>query len=295
MLFLHVPIVVLLFAQDMQPRRWTHLPSGTNVADVTYAYSTGDLHVDPALRIENAEVDLHTSLVSYTHYFGLGDMTARADLQLPIQSGRWKGLLDGVPSSVGRTGLGDPRIRFSLNFVGSPALDGEEFKEYLRTHENRTIAGAALAVRLPLGEYDDDKLINLGDHRFEFEPQLGIVHVGGPWSFELTGSVFLYLPNDDFFNGSRLEKEPLYALQAHVVRTFDPFWISAGASYGLGGRSEVDGDRKDDQRSNLLVGVLAGVTFGGQHGLRVGYVRQVALRKAGGDLHNFLAGWSIRF
>jgi len=283
------------FAQDMQPRRWTHLPVDTNVADVTYAYSTGELHFDPALRIENAEVDLHTVLATYNRYFGVGDMTARADLQIPIQSGRWTGLLDGVPRSVGRSGMGDPRVRLSLNFIGSPALEGEQFQEYLRAHETRTIAGAALAVRLPLGQYSDDRLINLGDNRFEFEPQLGVVHAVGPWSFELTGSVFFYTPNDDFFDGSRLEKDPLYSLQGHVVRTFDAFWVSVGASYGLGGRSEVDGVRKDDERSNLLYGLLAGTSLGSRMGVRVGYIRQEALRRAGADSHNVVAGWSIRF
>ena len=136
-------------AQDMQPRRWTHLPVNTNVADVTYAYSAGDLHFDPALRIEDARIDMHTILLSYNHYFSLGDLTARADVQLPIQSGQWKGLLDGVPRSVGRSGLGDPRIRFSMNFIGSPALEGEEFQEFIRSRENRTTAGVALAAQSP--------------------------------------------------------------------------------------------------------------------------------------------------
>src|SRR5215471_4899646 len=91
-LFLWACGAVEALAQDMQPRRWTHLPVDTNVADVTYAYSTGELQFDPALRIDNAEVELHTVLVTYNRYFGVGDLTARADVQLPIQSGRWKGL-----------------------------------------------------------------------------------------------------------------------------------------------------------------------------------------------------------
>jgi hypothetical protein len=280
----------------MEPRRWTHLPIGTNAGSVDYVYSTGDLHFDPTLRIEDARVDLHTILLSYNRYFALADMTARADVQLPIQSGRWKGLLDGEPRSVGRTGLGDPRVRLSMNFAGAPALEAEEFQEYIRSHEDRTLAGAALAIRLPLGQYDDDKLINLGDHRFVFEPQLGVVHTRGPWSLELTGSVFLYTNNDDFFNGSRLEKDPLYSIQGHVVRTFDAgFWISAGASYGLGGESEVDGMRKGDERSNLLYGVLGGVSLGSQQSLRVGYIRQEAFKKVGADTHNVLLGWATRF
>jgi len=88
----------------------------------------------------------------------------------------------------------------------------------------------------------------------------------------------------------------MYSLQGHVVRTFDEgFWVTAGASYGLGAESEIDGVRKGDERSNFLYGVLAGVSLGPQQGLRVGYIRQSALKKAGADTHNVLAGWAIRF
>ncbi|RPH41972.1 MAG: transporter [Planctomycetota bacterium] len=285
-----------MFAQDMEPRRWTHLPVGTNAADLTYVYTTGDIHVEPALQIEDAELDLHSGTPAYHRYFGLGDMTARADVQLPIQSGRWHGLLAGVPRTVTRDGLGDPRVRLSLNFAGAPALEAEPFQEYIRNHDVRTTAGVGLAVRLPFGEYDDDKLINLGDHRFEFQTQMGVVHTRGPWSFELTGSLFLFTENDDFFNGNRLEKDPLYAIQGHVVRTFDGgFWVSAGASYGWGGETEINGVGNDDIRSNLLYGVLAGFSIFSLQGFRAGYIRQEALNNVGADVHNLVVGWGTRF
>ena len=124
---------------------------------------------------------------------------------------------------------------------------------------------------------------------------MGVVQTLGPWSFELTGSIFFYTPNDDFFDGSRLEKDPLYSLQSHVVRTFGDVWVSVGASYGLGGETEVDGVRKGDERSNLLYGVLGGVSLGSGMGVRIGYIRQEALRKAGADTHNIVVGGSIRF
>jgi hypothetical protein len=283
-------------AQDMEPRRWTPLPVGTSIASLNYVYTAGDLHVDPALQIEDAKLDLHTGVPAYTRYFPLGDMTARADVQLPIQSGRWKGILEGVPRTVTRDGLGDPRLRMSLNFVGAPALAAEAFQEHVQSHEDRTTAGVGLAVRLPFGEYMDDKLINLGDHRFEFEPQVGVVHTQGPWSFELTGSVFLFTNNDEFFNGRRLEKDPVFAVQAHVVRTFEGgFWVSGGVSYGWGGETEIDGVDQEDRRSNLLYGLFAGLSLFSVQGFRAGYFRQEAFKSVGGDLHNLLLGWSARF
>jgi hypothetical protein len=289
-------VAVAALAQDNEPRRWTQLPVDTNVAGVSYLYTTGDIHVDPELRVENAKLRLHTVVAGYTRYFGLGDMTARVDAQLPVQFGRWNGLLDGVPTTVTREGLADPRVRFSINFVGAPALEEEEFREYMKSHDEHTTVGAAVALRVPLGEYRDDKLINLGENRFSIEPQLGVVHRAGPWSGELTGSIFLYTPNDDFFGGNTLRQDPLYTIQGHLVRSFDGgYWLSADGSYGRGGESRINGESLDDPRSNLLYGVTFGFTLPPVHSFRLGYLRRESLSRVGLDAHNVLLTWSMRF
>jgi len=283
-------------AQDLEPRRWTHLPVGTNIAGVGYGYTSGDLSFDPALRIQNATVDMHTILASYNRYFSVADQTARVDVQVPYQRATWEGLLNGTPTTVRRDGFGDPRIRVSMDFVGAPALEPAEFRDYIKADEDRTIVGMGLAVRVPLGQYNDDKLINLGEHRFSFQPQLGVVQVVGPWSFEATASFFAYTDNDDFFGGNRLEQEPLFAIQVHVVRTFEQgWWVSAGSAYGRGGRTSINGAADDDLRSNLLYGASAGLALGMSQSVSLTYIRQTALSKTGGDFHNLLLGWAIRF
>src|SRR5690606_33762026 len=88
-------------AQDIEPRRWAHLPLGTDIVGLGYIYTKGDLQFDPALRLEDVKVDMHTFVASYNHYFGLFDKTARLDVQLPWQDGDWSGLLDGTPASTG--------------------------------------------------------------------------------------------------------------------------------------------------------------------------------------------------
>ena len=51
--------------QDIEPRRWSHLPSGGNFAGAGYAYTTGEIYFDPALRLENVQFDLQTVAVKY--------------------------------------------------------------------------------------------------------------------------------------------------------------------------------------------------------------------------------------
>jgi len=283
-------------AQDLEPRRWTQLPVGSNILGVGYEVRTGDIHFDPALRISDATFTLHTAALAYNRYFDLWGRTARFDLQLPVQTGDWRGLVNGESASVSRTGLADPRLRLSVNLVGAPAVSAEEYAEYVRSHIERTTVGVALAVRLPLGDYDDDKLINLGRNRFTIRPQLGVLHTRGPWSFELTGSTFFYTENDDFFGGNSLEQDPLFGVQAHVVRSLGGgFWLSGGAAYAWGGETRVNGIESDDGWSNLLYGLSFGFPVSDDQSLRVGYFRSDTLADTGVDSHSLFLSWTLRF
>jgi hypothetical protein len=187
-------------------------------------------------------------------------------------------------------------FRLSLYLTGAPPLRGKEFLDYRAEHRVDTTVGVALETRLPLGEYDDDKLINLGQNRFALAPQIGVLHLRGQWSFELTGSTIFYTDNSDFFGGHTLAQDPLFTLQTHVVRTFENgCWLSAGIAYGWAGETSIDGDSKDDERSNLLYGVSFGFRIGTNQGVRIGYVRGDTLTDVGSDTHNPYITWSYRF
>jgi hypothetical protein len=47
-------------AQDIEPRRWSHLPLDTNFLGVGYAYTSGDIFLNPVLQIEDGKCDLDT-------------------------------------------------------------------------------------------------------------------------------------------------------------------------------------------------------------------------------------------
>ena len=283
-------------ADDIEPRRWTPLPIGTTVVGVGVIRGEGDIAFDPVLKIENATVEKTTTVVSVVQAFDLLGQTARFDVRLPHQHARWEGLLDGQPRAADRRGAADPRLRLSVNFLGSPALDAEAFREYRASHAVNTIAGAALAVTLPLGEYQEDKLLNLGENRFTITPQLGVVHSRGPWSYELTGSVSFYTDNKEFLRDYTRGQDPLFALQAHAV--YAPpsgWWASVGVAYDWGGESAIDGVARGDTREDLLYGVAAGLAIDQRSSVQVAYVANRTQRLTGSDTDNFALGYSIRF
>ena len=283
-------------ADDIEPRRWTPLPVGTTVVGIGMTRGEGDIAFDPVLRIDDATVERTTTLVSIIQAFDLVGKSARLDVRLPHQHARWEGLLAGEPRAVDRRGLADPRVRLSVNFFGSPALGGEEFQAYRAAHAVNTVAGAALAVTLPLGEYQKDKLLNLGDNRFTITPQLGVVHTRGPWSYELTGSVSFYTDNKEFLRDYTRGQDPLFALQAHAV--YAPpsgWWASVGVAYDWGGESAIDGVARGDTREDLLYGVAAGFAIDRRSSVQVAYVANRTQRLTGSDTDNFALGYSIRF
>lgn len=283
-------------AQDLEPRRWTHLPTGLNVVGAGYAYADGDLFLDPVLQVEDAEVEAHLLALTYARSFAFAGKSARVDVLVPYQETEWSGVLEGNPASTRRDGLGDPRVRFSINLIGAPPLAGKEYLDYRGEHPGTTTVGAALAISLPLGEYKEDRLLNLGTNRFSFRPQIGVLHTRGPWSFELTGSTFLFTDNTDFFDGNELQRDPVYAIQTHVVRTLGRgWWVSAGAGYGFGGETEVNGRNNDNHIGDFLSGVSFGFPITKNQGAKLAYIRNRTQQDVGADTDSLVLAWSMRF
>jgi len=164
---------------------------------------------DPTLLLENAKMDMDSRIGQYIRTFELFDKSARIDLTQAHLNAEWKGLLNGAPVSTARNGWSESFIRLAINLYGAPPLSGKDYAAYRAKMDVETIVGAGLAVRLPTGQYMDDKLINLGENRFVFRPQLGVLHTRNHWTVEGTAEVAFYTDNDDFFNGKRLEQKPL--------------------------------------------------------------------------------------
>jgi hypothetical protein len=162
--------------QEIEPRRWSHLPIGANYAGAAYSYTFGDISLDPELRIQNATFEMQAVTARYTRSFELLGKSARVDVIQPYQIGHWRGLLNGTPAKADRSGFGDPSLRLAVNLLGAPPLAGKEFAEYCAETDTETIVGVGLITQFPAGQYYKDKLINLGSNRFAFRPQLGVVH-----------------------------------------------------------------------------------------------------------------------
>lgn len=283
-----------LVAQDLEPRRWTHLPVGTNTFAVGYAGQRTDIYFNPIIGITDGTADLNGWLARYGRSFDWAGMTARVDGILPYVSGSWKGLVGSEPGQrTIRTG-GDPWLRLSVNFFGSPALKAQDFLDFLAENPKRTTVGASLAVSMPWGGYDPQELINVGSNRYTLRPQVGVLHQNGPWSYELTGSVFLFSDNEDFVDSATLSQDPVYALQAHVTRNFEGnFWLGAGMAYAAGGKVHIDGQRTRYEVDNVLWNLVGSYKIARTQSVMVAWQQGRTQVDVGSDTDSWVLSWVL--
>lgn len=283
-------------AQDLEPRRWSHLPSGLNVFGVGAVRTDGDIYFDPVLQIEDATIELYGLGASYVRSFEWLGKSSRFDVTVPYANGYWEGLLDGTYASRRRTGFGDPRVRLSMNLYGAPPLSGKEFMQYRQNNPVSTTVGAALDVVLPLGQYNSDWLLNLGANRYVFRPQLGLLHQRYKWQFEVTGSVFLFQDNDEFWLGTRLEQDSLWFVQGHVIYGFKPgWWASLSGGYAYGGEAFVNGVAKNNDARSSYLAVSLGMPLNARQALKLTYVTADTHVRSGADTRSLLAAWSVNW
>lgn len=280
-------------AQDLEPRRWSQVPTGVNFAGIGYGYTEGDILFDPVLLVEDATFEMHQAGFFYMRSLNILDKSSRIDFSLPYLAGRWEGTVDNEFVHFRRRGLGDARVRLSMLLYGGPA---ETPQEFIKSKKSNTVVGAAVAVTMPTGEYTDERLINLGTGRWTIRPQLGVTHTRGKLTGELTGSVFIYTDNNDFWQNTELETDPLFALQAHLIYTFRPgLWTSFSTAYGWGGEATINGDAKNNPSGNWLSALSFGFPIDRRQGVKLVYLWGRTQKSTGADNDSLIMAWSVMF
>jgi hypothetical protein len=105
----------------------------------------------------------------------------------------------------------------------------------------------SVQVTAPLGQYDPDRLINLGSNRWVVRPQIGASKVIGPVTLELAQTVNFFSNNNDFLGGHILEQAPVYATRANLIYKIDTnISVILHALYFTGGRTTLNGLQNDE-------------------------------------------------
>jgi hypothetical protein len=188
----------------------------------------------------NADLQVHTTFLAYVRSLDVWGRSGKVDVVLPYAWLSGSADVEGQPRERDVSGLADPRLRFSVNLYGAPALSLQEFASY----RQNLIIGTSLQVSLPLGQYDADKLVNIGTNRCSFKPEIGLSKAVGPLTLELTTGATFYTDNYDFFGGKTRAQAPIYSVQGHVSYSLGAgIWAALDSTYYTGGRTTVEGWR----------------------------------------------------
>jgi hypothetical protein len=251
MLIALVALGAVAYAQDLEPRAYVNTPVGLNFLLAGYGYAAGGVATDPVLPLQNAHFQVHSTILAYARSLDVWGRSGKVDVVLPYAWLSGTADVTGQPREREVSGLADPRLRFSVNLYGAPALTLQEFARYRQD----LIIGTSLQVSVPLGQYDPDKLVNIGTNRWSVKPELGISKAVGPLTLELATGVTLYTDNHDFFGGKTRAQAPIYSVQGHVSYSVGAgIWVALDGTYYTGGRTTVDGVEGNDLQKNSRLG-----------------------------------------
>jgi hypothetical protein len=279
-------------AQELEPGAYTVSPIGINLLNLGYVFNDGDIAFDPSLPIEQGSATIHTATVAYGRSVDLAGRSSTLLVALPIIGGHLEGLYLGERAVADRKGLGDLRIRVGVNLYGAPA---RRLPEFAKTPPSRINVGASVTVIAPVGQYDSQKIVNLGSNRWAFKPEAAITRNAGAWMFEIYGGAWLFTDNTDYVNGQVRSQKPLASGQFSLRRTFRPgLWVSGNINYYTGGRTNVGGIFKQDFQANSRAGATVSVPLSRRNSLRFA-VSKGAVTTIGADFLGLSASFQQIF
>jgi outer membrane putative beta-barrel porin/alpha-amylase len=275
-------------AQELEPRNYASAPVGLQFVIVGGGHASGDLIFDPSLPVEDARASLDFGLAAYARTFSLWGRVAKAAVAVPWFDGQAEGLVAGVPAERVLKGMGDPRVAVTWLFYGAPARAPAAFAAGPRSPSS---AGVSLTLAVPAGEYDAERLLNLGTNRWTLKTEVGASHRLGRWWVEGATAVSLFTTNDEFRRSLRREQAPIYSVQGHLV--WEPrarLWLALDGTYYWGGQVRVEGTRSGSELGNSKVGVTASLPVALRHAVKLTLARGLSTR-TGTNLQTVGVAW----
>ena len=284
-----------LHAQDLAPRAYLITPIGSNAITLTDSIYSGNITFNGSIPITGATARVNVSVFSLTHSLRFFGRTANFFASIPYGVGNFKGTVIQIPEHAYRSGLLDSEFRFSVNVKGGPAMDLREFSQW----RQKTLVGVSLKVVTPTGQYDPTRLLNYGNNRWAFKPEVGLSQRWRNWIVDTYGAVWFFTTNDDFFSHNRFSpgvntqsEQPVGAFEAHLSYDVKPrFWASLDGNFWFGGSTSVNGVQSPGTvQRNSRLGATLSVPITKRQSLKFSY-NNGAYILYGGNYQNISVAW----
>jgi len=287
----------LATAQDLAPRAYVITPLHTSAITLTWSFYDGGLNFNGTVPITGATGTYHVPVFSCYHSLNFFGRSANITASLPYAVGNFRGNVLGNGVSVYRSGLMDFSARLSVNLLGGPAIELQQFAKW----KQRRILGASLKVVAPTGQYDPTKLINWGINRWAFKPELGYSQRWGKWMLDAYGGIWFYTENPQSFNVPfpvPQTQTPVGSFEGHFSGDLSNLmgrktraWVSLDGNFWWGGIASVFGipNPKTEQTSSRIGGTVS-VPYSKHQSIKVGYSGG-SYSRFGGSYQNLQVAW----
>jgi hypothetical protein len=281
-------VPALAAAQTMDPRAYANVPVGLNFLLAGYTYTQGEVGFEASSPLQDGHTRVHALPIAYVRSLDVFGNSGNIALVLPIVDLTATATLDGTTEARREvSGLGDPALRIAVNFYGAPALRPAEFTAWRQD----LIVGASLTFTAPFGQYDEDRLVNIGTNRWSVKPELGVSQVLGAWTVELATGVTWFTRNDEFFNGNSRSQDQLYSLQVHLTRQLGRgAWGAFSVTYYEGGRTTLNGTPRDDRLAGSRMMLTFSLPVDRQNAIRLS-AHSGLFARTGTDFEGIAAIW----
>ena len=261
---------------QVPPRFYWKGMKGTNAVPVIAMSLSGNANpVDPAnMVLPGSRIEADVIIGGYAHVFELFDRSAVVAVLLPM--GRISGdVVVGLATiNEQANGFGDPMVEFGINLIGpDPIRNIPDFMRY----EPGFSLDVIVDLAFPIGEYENNRSLNLGQNRWYGRVGFPIVWQLGPWiphrrtTLEFLPSVWLFGDNDDF-RGQNLSTDPMFQIEGHLTRNFaKDIWGSFDLNWLNGGEASINGGPGEDTDMRGL-GFTLGYQLNDHAQLTVGYM-----------------------
>jgi len=260
-----------LYAQFTDPRTYDNTPVGANQLELDYGYARSNTSIDTSLIVSGAKLNLNAGVVDYTRYFGFVHHMAWVEADVPLAG--LSGSITGTDIHGSSTGAGDSSYELAVLLKGGPALSVSQFANY----KPATTVGMSLTMSAPSGQYNPDKLLNLGADRWSFKPEIAVSQPFGreqKWEFDAYANVYFFTDNSSYHGVEVLRQEALPGLEGHVSYSFiNSLWVSLDTRYSYRGDTFINGANQNDSQQNFTLGSEVNVSLNPRNSLVFEFAR----------------------
>jgi hypothetical protein len=248
-------------AIDVDAGDYTALPAGTTLGLAYFQHATRDkLYAQGNRRPINARLDSDVGIARGVWFMDIGGYTVDPQFLLPV--GRLKAKND-LAALGSESGVGDLMLAATVWFTKPGA------KEHF---------GITPFLFVPIGSYDKNQALNLGENRWKYALQAGwIKPLTSAVTADLIADVTLFGDNKDGnAAGQTLKQDALFQFQGWLRYNFSAQAdLRVGLSHVTGGKTKLGGVSQNDKQATTKFAIGSGYFVGPKTQLLATYGRDL--------------------